>query len=46
MIGQFLWQRDERRRRYVEHVVDEDSVAKGIPIHAEEPSQDTVQRRS
>lgn len=46
MIGQFLWQRDERRRRYVEHVVGTDSVAKDIPIHAEDPSQDTIQIRS
>ena len=39
MIGQFLWQRDEKRKKFVEEPGDEDGMSKNIPVHLEESAE-------
>ena len=39
MIGQFLWQRDEKRKKFVEGRVDEARMSKDTPVHLEESAE-------
>ena len=45
MIGQFLWRRDEKQKKYVDIHSDEDVMAKDGSVHVEEAGRDGTQSR-
>lgn len=40
MVGQFLWRRDEKQKKYVDVHSDEDAMTKDGSVHVEDAGRD------